>query len=156
MTTSPLHDPLSKPAILAVVAEMARAPFDPLGIDTDVVRMSDLLERLFAQMGTEDVGELIAGAIDGDLLMPAQGRQFLGIAIWSGQTNGAQLQPTLERWLEEASDSVRVDLALAQSIFPFSSLEHMTAVLLRVGERYPAYLARCNQIVERRRQQRVW
>ena len=149
------RDPLSDPEVRALVEKMAQLRFGPHGATTDVEGISDCLEALFAKLGTEDVGELVASAIASGLLTQAQGGASLVIAAWSGRTNGGQLRPTIERWLEEGQDPIRVGLALAQDTFPFSDLERMTQVLSRIASRHPQYAAACRGLIARRQQQGV-
>lgn len=151
--TAELPDPLSNPAVRAIIEKMARYPFNPTGANADMHAIADNIEDLFREVGTEDVGEVMAAAVEQGLISPAQGGQFLEIATWGGNTNGAHLQPTIERWLEEAKDPLRIGLALAQPTFPFRSLDRMTTVLSGVGEAHPQYIARVRQLIDRRRQQ---
>jgi hypothetical protein len=151
--TKPASNLLLNPAVRAVVIKMAGLPFDAEGHKTDVPGIADCLEDLFALLGNEDVGEVVATAVSNGLMTQEQGREVLGIAIWSGQTNGAQLQPTLERWLEAADEPMHIGLALAQGIFPFRDIDRMTEVFARIIERFPEYAATCQGMVRRRREQ---
>jgi hypothetical protein len=140
------------PKVRAIIEKLAHhVP----GADADVTAASGCVEELFRELGNEDIGETIAEAVERKALTEDQGRWFLGVAVWSGETNGADLQPTIERWLEEAQDSVRLRLALDQGVFPFRSLAEMTRVLTRITSRYPQHAERCKQLIERRRQQGV-
>jgi hypothetical protein len=147
------QDPPTDPAVRAVITKMSHLPIDPHGEKTDVVGISDLLVELFTVLNSEDVGEVVASAVEEGIFTQEQGGEILGISVWSGETNGADLQPTVERWLEEPNSPIRVGLALAQGIFPFSSAEHMNEVLLRVSSRFPQYSAVCSEIVRRRHEQ---
>jgi hypothetical protein len=118
--------------------------------------MSDLLGELFKLLKTEDIGELVAKAVEDDLLTQAQGGEILGIAVWSGETNGAELQLTIERWLEEAKNPIRVGLALSLGIFPFISGAQMNEVLQRVADRFPQYAQQCRDMIRRRSAQGTW
>ena len=123
------------------------------GPDADLTATSGCIEELFRELGHEDIGEPIAEAVERGILTQDQGRWFVGVAVWSGQTNGADLRPTLERWLEEARDSLRIGLALDQDIFPFRSLGEMTRVLTPIMTRHPQHAERCRQLIENRGKQ---
>lgn len=140
-------------AIKTVITKMSQMPIDPHGNKTDVVGISDLLVELFNLLKSEDVGEVVAGAVESGLLTQEQGCEILGIAVWSGETNGADLQPTIERWLEEANSSIRIGLALAQGIFPFSNAVRMSEVLERVSSCFPQYASICHEMVRKRQEQ---
>lgn len=141
-----------KPRVRAIIERLAHhVPSD----DADVAATSDCIGELFREHGNEDIGEIIAEAIEHKVLTAEQGRWFLGVATWSGETNGADLQPTIERWLEEAQDSLRIGLSIGQCVFPFRSLAEMTRVLARVISRHPQHAARCRQLIEQRQKQGV-
>lgn len=146
------HSNSVAPKVRAIIEKLAHhLP----GADADLPATSDCIEELFTELGTEDIGETIAEAVEQKILTEDQGRWFLGVAVWSGETNGAELQPTIERWLEAALDSLRIGLALDQDVFPFGSLSEMTLVLNRVMNRHPQHAARCRQLIEQRRKQGV-
>lgn len=111
---------------------------------------SEALDRLFAALGTEDVGELLAQAVERGALSEDQAAYALGVAPWCGGTNGAELQPRLERWLEEAADPLRIGLALAQPTFPFRDAGRMAEVLRTVTARHPQFSARCGELIASR------
>lgn len=146
-------DQQTENAIKAVITKMSHLPIDPHGNKTDVVGISDLLVELFNLLKSEDVGEVVASAVESGLLTQEQGGEILGIAVWSGETNGAALQPTVERWLEEANSPIRVGLALAQGIFPFSNAVRMSEVLQRVSSRFPQYASISREMVRKRQEQ---
>ncbi len=126
-----------------------------IGPESDPTAASDALEALFTEIGSEDIGELLIGAVERGWLSEAQARWLVGVAMWSGTTEGSQLHATLERWLDEAPDSLRVGLALESGVFHFREHTQMTHVLTRVMQHYPQYTARCRQLIEQRRQQGV-
>lgn len=148
-----MRDQILNPEVRAIIEKMARLQYDPDGVDTDVEGISDCLLLLFEKLGTEDVGEVVASAVHDGLITQLQGGDFLGIATWSGSTNGAQLRPTTERWLEEGNDPIRIGLALALDTFPFLEGEKMNAVLSRIARKYPQYSAICRRKIIRRQQQ---
>jgi hypothetical protein len=121
----------------------------------DVVSISDCIEAIYKELNTEDIGELIADAVHDKLITQAQGEAFLNVSVWSGCTNGSQLHITIEKWLEEANDLVRIQLALAQGTYPFNSLEKMTKILLSIVDHYPQFSEKINGMIGRRKIQGV-
>ena len=135
---------------------MAALNFDSEHEGYQIGDISMLMEELFALQGREDVGELLVEAVREGILSPSQAELALGIGTWSGRTNGADLQPTVERWLEEAQDHLEVRLALSIGVYPFETAEQMESVLARVADRMPALAEECGQkIVSRRSRSQV-
>ena len=116
----------------------------------DIEGISELIEALFQKLGSEDVGNIVANAVNSRIFSLEQGRKFLEISMWSGSTNGAQLNSTLEMWLEEGNDPVRIDLALHQGIFPFSDKEKMSGFFSKIKNRYPQFSDFINEKIKRR------
>lgn len=148
-----MHNQILNPEVQAIIEKMAKLQYDPDGVNTDVEGVSDCLLILFDKLGTEDVGEVVASAVHEGLISQLQGADFIGIATWSGRTNGAQLLPTTERWLEEGTDPIRIGLALSQATLPFSDSEKMNEVLSRIASQYPQYSAICWRKITGRQQQ---
>jgi hypothetical protein len=153
--TDTTSDPLSNSAVRAIVEEIGRlvAGHERVTVDLDGIPRS--IDDLFEALQSEDIGEPVARAVEEGLLTQVQAGDLLNIALWSGESNGAELRPTIERWLEEASDPIRVGVALEHETYPFRTLEAMFAVLSRVSGLYPQYAARIGQLIEERRQQNV-
>lgn len=140
---TPRPSSLADAEIRHLILKMAAVPYDSTfnacfeqGIDGDI-------ESLFEVMGHEDPCEVMATAIEQGLLTQAQGRAYLGMAVWCGWTNGGQIFPTMERWLEEGANLIRVDLALDASFIPFRDQEERKVVLSRVMERFPQFVDIC-------------
>lgn len=125
------------------------------GESYDVVSISDCIEEIFKELNTEDIGDLIADAVHDKLITQAQGEAFLNVSVWSGCTNGGHLQIAIEKWLEQANDPVRIQLALAQGAFPFRSLETMAEKLLLIEDHYPQFSVKINEIIQSRQAQGV-
>lgn len=143
------------PKIRTVIKTLSQFEVDPIGMNTDVEGISMNIEMLFDLLSSEDIGEIIASSVDEGIISQMQGSEFLGIATWSGKSNGAQLQPTLERWLEAGNDLTRIGLSLTQGIFPFYTFEKMADVLMNIATNHPQYAELCVEKINRRRQQRV-
>jgi hypothetical protein len=110
---------------------------------------------LFQKLGSEDIGNIVANAVTSGILSLEQGYKFLGISMWGGSTNGAQLHSTLEKWLEEGNDPIRIGLALSQGIFPFSDIKKMNKVLSEITNRHPQFSNIINEKIKRREIQGV-
>jgi len=137
----------------AIIGAMAGLALTSEGNLEDLDAASDALEALYEALGTEDVGEPLAEAVRDGRLTPERGRALLDVVPWTGRSNGAALQPTLERWLAEANDPLRVELALGQSTFPFASLKDMQRHLREVARRMPRFRSRCEALIDRRQRQ---
>src|SRR5437868_5617885 len=87
------------PGVKAIVAKLSRFKTDPEHLDLQ--GFSDCVEALFQEIGSEDVGEITAGAVSRGLLSQAQGNKIIEVSMWCGQTEGKQLSATIEMWLEE-------------------------------------------------------
>lgn len=148
-------DHISGRKVQALIAELAQYPIAPDGSAKNLEEISSHLELLFIELGTEDIGEVVADAVHRGLLTQQQGGAYLNIAVWSGRTNGAQLQPTIERWLEEGKDPTRVGLALAQGTFPFIDSKAMSRILLRIASGYPEFAPIIYRTIDNRRRQDV-
>ena len=123
--------------------------------DAIVQQYADCIDALFSALHSEDIGDLVANAVHTGKLSPGQAEQILGVSVWCGSENGAPLHRAIERWLEEASDPVRVRLALAQATFPFRDRQRMEEVLTGVAARYPQFADEIGAMIERRRTQNV-
>lgn len=137
----------------AVLDRLSSLKVDPEHLDVGTI--SDTIEELFSELGTEDVGDVIADSVTQGLLSQEQANKALEIAIWSGETNGLELSNTIERWLLTGDDPVRIAIALTQPIFPFATLEAMRSVLSKVAARWPQFAEPLNAMIERRREQGV-
>jgi hypothetical protein len=80
---------------------------------------------------------------------------LLGILEWSTQDNGAAIRQQADRWLVEAKDLRRVQVALNLDTYPFASLAQMSAVLAEVATHHPEVASQCAQLVHQRRAQRA-
>lgn len=141
------------PGVRAIVGELSRFKVDPEHLDLQ--RISDFIEALFQEIGSEDIGDVIAHAVSHRLLSQAQGNKVIEVAMWCGQTNGQQLSATIERWLEEGASTIKIELALAQGTFPFSTQTKMADVLTAIAKRHAQFAPTINGMIERRRAQEV-
>lgn len=141
------------PGVRAIVGELSRFNVDPEHLDLQ--RISDLIETLFQEIGSEDIGSVIEHAVSHGLLSQAQGNKVIDVAMWCGQTNGRHLSATIERWLEEGASTTKIELALAQGTFPFSTQAKMADVLTEIAKRHPHFAPTIDAMIERRRAQGV-
>lgn len=121
----------------------------------DLQSISDCIEDLFEKLNNEDIGDIIAEAVNENLISQEQGERFLNISIWCGSTNGSQLHMTIENWLEQTTDPIRIQLALALDTFPFKSFEKMEKVLFSIAHRYPQFSELIKEVIQRRKAQGV-
>jgi hypothetical protein len=141
------------PGVKSIVDKLSRFKTDPDQLDLEGI--SDSIEALFLEIGSEDPGNIIADAVSCGTLTQAQGNKILEVAMWSGQTNGKELNVTLEKWLEEGTDPIKIELALAPSVFPFSTQEKMANVLTSIAQRFPHLAPPIHEIIKRREAQGV-
>lgn len=124
--------------------------FDPRSPRYDIVPASAAIDELFSLLKSEDISTTIEDALRSGSLTMEQGVATLQIAVWSGSENGASLMRSLERWLSEANDPLRVALALDQEAYPFISREEMSRALRRIALTYPQFADRCRYLIESR------
>ncbi len=62
---------------------------------------------------------------------------ILGILIWSTEDNGSSIMRTAEKWLLEAQDLRRIQVALNLDVYPFKTNDQMQRVLTEVVQRFP-------------------
>lgn len=142
---------ITDPEVRSILESMAVLNFDASHDGYQIGDISMLMEKLFALQGREDVGELLVEAVREGILSPSQTELALGIGTWSGATNGADLQPTVERWLEEANDHLKIRLSLSIGVYPFKTAEKMESVLAKVVDRMPAFAEECGRMIASRR-----
>ncbi len=143
----PRPSSLADAEIRHLILKMAAVPYDHTfaiffeqGIDQDI-------DSLFEVMSHEDPCEMIPTAIEQGLMTQEQGRAYLAIAVWCGRTNGGGMNPTVERWLEEAISVIRIDLAFHLDYIPFRDQEKRKAMLSRVMERFPQFAVICQDFM---------
>lgn len=136
---------------LKSLKSLARPSVDPDQAGAPLEAISAQMEELFRLRGHEDVGEWLVDAVHEGFLHAAQAEQALSIGTWSGATNGADLQPTLERWLVDGDDPLKVRLALSIGVYPFEEEEEMARVLTRIAVRRPAFAEKCQAMIGSRR-----
>lgn len=141
--------------VRALLRRFAVLSLRPEGGLSDLDAAGLLVEELFEVIGHEDLGEIAAAAVEAGDLPFVHGVELLGISMWSGHTNGAELSATLERWLDESRDETRAGLALEQSIFPFKDAATMECVLSALQRKFPGLADRCNELIGQRRNQGV-
>lgn len=136
------------PGVESIMEQLSH--FDVDSDSLDLQGISDYVEALFHEMGSEDVGEITATAVSRGILSQVQGNKVVEVAMWCGQTEGKELSATIEGWLEEGSDPVKIELALGQSVFPFASQARMEEVLPPIATRFPQFAPEIKSMIERR------
>ncbi|MFD9517596.1 hypothetical protein [Streptomyces sp. NPDC059979] len=78
----------------------------------------DAVDDLIDCWGADDVAEIVAEAVYAGRATVEQGIVFLNVAVWSGTDNGASMKHTLDAWVREAQDLVRLKMALHHECYP--------------------------------------
>lgn len=108
------------------------------------------IENLMVVLGSEDIADLVADAVAAGRASLDDAEEYLGVAVWSGAENGASMLRTLESWLRDSDDVVRIHLALHSECYPFRDPEEMVAVLSDVAQRFPQFQERCAELIATR------
>lgn len=77
---------------------------------------------------------------------------ILGILIWSTDDNGSSIIRTAEKWLIEARDLRRIQVALNLDVYPFETIDRMRHVLTEVAQRFSEVDLPCRALVDSRAQ----
>jgi hypothetical protein len=77
---------------------------------------------------------------------------ILQILTWSTDDNGSSIMRTAERWLIEAQDLRRIQMALNLEVYPFETKDQMQRVFTEVAQRFPEASSRCKALVNARAQ----
>ncbi len=75
------------------------------------------------------------------------------ILIWSTSDNGSALTKTTENWLKKCSNERQMEIALGLEVFPFSTLNEMEQVFLKVIKKFPKLENKCNSLIIQRKTQ---
>ncbi|MFE2362582.1 hypothetical protein [Streptomyces virginiae] len=133
------------------LAAGASAPGDALGdgeaglcgahLEQVIDRVDDLLDAHDA----DDVAEIVAGAVDAGQASVEQAIVFLNVAVWSGTDKGASTKATLDGWVRQADDAVRLGIALHHECYPLPTRAEMDARLSEIALRFPEHRAVCER-----------
>jgi len=76
------------------------------------------------------------------------------LALWSWQTsdNGAAIMRSIESWVHDCADGVKVWVALHQDAYPFVAHASRIAHLGRVASAFPSLEPRCNEMIAQTRE----
>jgi hypothetical protein len=125
-------------AAIAEVQELRKVQFN--GPDEQVQQLLDsylpedsLADLLWADAGAEASVQDIA-----DLL-----------SLWSWRTddNGSGIMRTMERWIEEGTDSKKIAVALELDAYPFIDHRVRIAKLQCVAAKFPELAQRCQLVI---------
>ncbi|MER6488605.1 hypothetical protein ABT264_34285 [Streptomyces virginiae] len=103
--------------------------------------MDDLLDAHDA----DDVAEIVAGAVDAGQASVEQAIVFLNVAVWSETDKGASTKATLDGWVRQADDAVRLGIALHHECYPLPTRAEMDARLSEIALRFPEHRAVCER-----------
>ncbi|MEV0404804.1 hypothetical protein [Actinoallomurus sp. NPDC050550] len=131
--------------LLAVRPLMEEGPY---GGPTD--GLCAAIENLMVVLGSEDIADLVADAVVAGRTSLDDADIYLGVAAWSGTENGASMQRTLESWLRDGEDVVRVHLALHSECYPFRDANEMVSVLSDLAQRLPQFRERYAELIASR------
>jgi hypothetical protein len=109
------------------------------------------VDCLLAEFGEGDLAERLYDAIPIECPWEVVADLF-GILQWSTSDNGAALSRATEGWLRAGEDPRRMRVALHLDSYPFLDRSEMEQVLRGVAARHPEVAARCDELIEARRQ----
>lgn len=109
----------------------------------------DSAKVLVSEYGEEGLAERVATEVPAAVPWEVVA-DLLGILVWSTSDNGAAIHAQAEKWLIEARDGRRAQIALHLEAYPFETLEEMKRVLSRVAEVFPDSAMRCRALVNQR------
>ena len=98
----------------------------------------DLANFLFSEIPRKIPFELVAELFD-----------FLA---WQTTDNGAAMQRTAEKWLQDGTDNRRLLIALNLEAYPFIDQIEMEQVLSSLAEKNHRVAARCKHLIRSRRE----
>ncbi|MGW4510044.1 hypothetical protein ACWENO_35935 [Streptomyces sp. NPDC004436] len=105
----------------------------------------DRVDDLIDAYGADDVAEIVAEAVEAGQASVEQAIVFLNVAAWSGTDNGASMKSTLDEWVREADDAVRLGIALHHECYPLPTRAEMIAKLAEIARRFPEHRAICER-----------
>jgi hypothetical protein len=105
------------------------------------------VDHLMLMLGSEDIADVVADAVAAGRTSLDHAEIYLGVATWSGIEKGASMQHTLDSWLRDGDDVIRIHLALHSEYYPLGGAAEMVAVLTDVAERFPQFQQRCAELI---------
>jgi hypothetical protein len=123
---------------------------NPKSASYNLTKLSDAVEAVFEDYGTEDISTIIEMLVREKKITVEEGSNILRVAIWSGCENGSNLLRSLDEWLREGSDAIRVSLAINQEVYPFIDRNEMYSVLTKIAKEFPVHAMRCQSLIESR------
>src|SRR5437588_4602834 len=119
------------------IMALTKKVLNPNAPSYDVSALSDSINRLFQSSGTEDISSIVEQMVRQQQITIDEGSNILRVAVWSGSENGERLLKSLDNWLREASDSIRVTLAMGQDTYPFHDPKEMQTALAKISKKFP-------------------
>lgn len=77
---------------------------------------------------------------------------LLGLLVWRTNDNGAAIMRTLERWIRECSDELKIWVAVHQEAYPFIAHADRINHLVEVAKRFPSLAPRCEAMIAQTRE----
>ncbi|MFB6557858.1 hypothetical protein ACFCYH_02930 [Streptomyces sp. NPDC056400] len=114
--------------------------------DTDLPdELFDRVDDLIDAYGGDDIAGIVAEAVVAGRATLQQAIVFLNVAAWSGTDNGASMTRTLDEWVEQADDTLRLGIALHHEYYPLATRTEMLEKLAEVALRFPEHRAICER-----------
>jgi hypothetical protein len=110
----------------------------------------DAVQDLIDACGTDDIAEVVAGAVDAGRATLLQAITFLDVAVWSGTDNGTAMKLTTDEWVRRADDPVRLHIALHHETYPLPTAAQMKTRLTEIAARFPEHRAICERLIATR------
>jgi hypothetical protein len=111
-----------------------------------------LVDRLLAEFGEADLAERLYAAIPGTCPWEVVASLY-SILQWStSEGGGAALDRAAAGWLRAGEDLRRIRVALHLDSYLFRDRSEMERVLRAVAAKHPEVAARCDELIESRRQ----
>ncbi len=110
----------------------------------------DFAEKLLSDYGEDNLAERLYAEIPLEYSWKVVADLF-AILIWSMSDSGASaLLETTNKWLIEAEELRKIQIALNLDVYPFRSKTKMVEVLYVLSQRYPEIGSRCNELIKSR------
>ncbi|WP_344446430.1 hypothetical protein [Kitasatospora nipponensis] len=110
----------------------------------------DAVDDLIEAYGADDIAEIVFQAVAAGRATAGQAVVFLNVAVWSGTDNGSSMKRTLDTWVREASDTVRLQIALHHEAYPLPTRAEMIAKLVEIAFGFPEHRAICERHIAER------
>lgn len=106
----------------------------------------DVMSTIFNELGHEDAADLLADAVHAGRLTREQAAEALNYGNWAGELQPIRTcSPTLDRWVLEGDDPVRVFVALRHETYRLDAGIQWLNVLTDLKKRWPELASLCDE-----------